>query len=182
MPSDMSTLQATKFRGLVFIATSEFFGAEEDRLPAIFWAIVDPSAKLCSPSLANWGVVASINGLSLAYPVITGRHDCGAFLAFAYGGNTTIELNGETYPAYAGAYTYRRLWLFLEVTGSHQCDGSSSGSSRTLLHTMPQELTCRLHLLLVEPEASYGWFVLPPLQVLPVLWLVARAYGRKSQL
>jgi hypothetical protein len=98
----LRVLQATKFRGLVFVATEEFYGAEHDRLPAIFWAIVQPSAKLCSPSLLSWGMVASEQGLSLALPVITGRHECGAFLAFSYGGNRTIELNGEPYSAYAG--------------------------------------------------------------------------------
>jgi hypothetical protein len=94
--------QATKFRGLVFVATEEFYGAEDDRLPAIFWAIVQPSPKLCSPSLLSWGMVASEQGLSLALPIITGRHECGAFLAFSYGGNRTIELNGKSYPAHAG--------------------------------------------------------------------------------
>lgn len=102
-PAPTTNPQATKFRGLAFIATQDFFGAEKARLPSIFWAIVDPSPRLCSPSLESWGLLASADGLALATPIITGRSECGAFLAFSYGGNTTIKLNGQPYPAYAGA-------------------------------------------------------------------------------
>lgn len=68
---------------------------------------MDPSPRLCSPSLESWGLLASADGLALATPIITGRSECGAFLAFSYGGNTTIELNGKRYPAYAGVCRQR---------------------------------------------------------------------------
>ena len=84
------------------MATGELFGEKEARLPALYWAIIDPSPKLCKPSVMDWGVVASEQGLALAFPVIAAREDCGALLAFAYGGNMDITLNGNTYPAYAG--------------------------------------------------------------------------------
>lgn len=63
---------------------------------------MDPSQDMCKPSLEDWGVLASEQGLALAFPMIVPR-DCGALLAYVYGGNTTVTLDGPTYPAYAGA-------------------------------------------------------------------------------
>ena len=50
-------LQATKYEGKLYIATNELFGAKASRTPSIYWAIVDPSHKLCKPSVEDWGVV-----------------------------------------------------------------------------------------------------------------------------
>lgn len=94
-------LQASHHHGRVYVATSEYFGVGNTRVPSIYWAVVDPSENLCKPSLEDWGLLASEQGLALAYPVIAPR-DCGAFLAYAYGGNTTIKLDGVSRPAYAG--------------------------------------------------------------------------------
>lgn len=94
--------KATKHKGLVYLATTNFFGAGYNRVPSIFWAIVDPSIHLCKPSLLDWGVVASEQGLALAFPVMAARAECGAFIAYAYGGNTTLTLGPNAYPAYAG--------------------------------------------------------------------------------
>lgn len=54
-------------------------------------------------------------GLALAFPVIAARPEGGAVLAYAYGGNTDIRLDGSYQPAYAGE-AFRAL---------HRATGSS---------------------------------------------------------
>jgi hypothetical protein len=53
----------------------------------------------------DYGLIASESGLALAYPVIAARKE-GAVLAYAYGGARSIQLNGASYPAYAGKHVY----------------------------------------------------------------------------
>lgn len=84
----------------MYITTSEYWGTGNVRMPAVYWAIVEPAPGLCSVSRLEWGVVASEEGLAAAYPVIAARRDGGAALAFAYSGAGTIS-NGH-YPAYPG--------------------------------------------------------------------------------
>lgn len=86
------------------MATPEYFGSGANRLLSIYWAIIDPSRHLCKPSIHHWGMVASEQGLALSWPVIAARHDCGAVLAYVYGGDMDLRLNGKPYPAYAGEH------------------------------------------------------------------------------
>jgi hypothetical protein len=85
----------------LYIATSEYFGKTNKRVPSIFYAIVDPSARLCDPHIDRWGMVASEDKYALAFPAIAARRE-GVVLAFTLGSDDTITLDGETSPAYAG--------------------------------------------------------------------------------
>jgi len=100
--------QATHHHGHVYIATTEFFGDRDSRTPSIYWAVVDPSHGLCKPALKNWGMVASADGLTLAYPVIAAC-ERGVFLAYAYSGSGNLNLKAQSYPAYAGEFSYFTL-------------------------------------------------------------------------
>jgi hypothetical protein len=100
------TYGATFHKGRLYIATSEFFGPRNTRVPSIYYAIVDPSAKLCDPHIDRWGVVASEDRYALAYPSIGARLD-GAVLCYSYGSDEKIYLDGVSYPAYAGEQASR---------------------------------------------------------------------------
>jgi hypothetical protein len=111
-------MQATHHRGLVYMTTPEYYGTGANRLLSIYWAIIDPSRHLCKPSIHHWGLVASEQGLALTFPTIAARHDCGAVLAYVYGGNMDVRLNGRSYPAYAGKQKTASLasrWLWMDV-------------------------------------------------------------------
>jgi len=95
-------MQATHHHGDVLVATSEWFGEGDARLPSIYWAVVDPSPNLCKLTVERRGVVASEDGLALAYPSIAAHAQGGVILAYSYAGNTTVTLDGVSYPAYAG--------------------------------------------------------------------------------
>jgi hypothetical protein len=95
------TYCATFHKGCLYIATSEYFGKTNKRVPSIFYAIVDPSARLCDPHIDRWGMVASEDKYALAFPAIAARRE-GVVLAFTLGSDDTITLDGETSPAYAG--------------------------------------------------------------------------------
>lgn len=87
----------------MYIATTEFYGDKDSRTPSIYWVVVDPSPGLCKPALKDWGMVASADGLTLAYPVIAAC-ERGVFLAYAYSGSVNISLKAQSYPAYAGEW------------------------------------------------------------------------------
>lgn len=90
----------------MYIATTEFFGVRNTRVPSIYYAIVDPSEKLCDPHVDRWGMVASEDHYALAYPSIGARLD-GAVLCYSYGSDKAIVLDGVSTPAYAGK---QRAW------------------------------------------------------------------------
>jgi hypothetical protein len=70
-------------------------------MPSIYWSIVKPNTGLCAVKRLDWGVVASEEGLAVAYPVVAARKDGSVTLAFAYSGAGQISDN--QYPAYPGA-------------------------------------------------------------------------------
>jgi hypothetical protein len=69
-------------------------------VPSIYWAAVKPNYGLCAVKRLDWGVVASEEGLALAFPVIAARKDGSVALAFAYSGAGTVS-DGH-HPAYPG--------------------------------------------------------------------------------
>lgn len=69
-------------------------------MPSIYWSVVKPNTGLCAVKRQDWGVVASEDGLAVAYPVIAARKDGSVTLAFAYSGAGQISDN--QYPAYPG--------------------------------------------------------------------------------
>jgi hypothetical protein len=85
----------------MYVATSEYFGARNTRVPSIYYAIIAPSRGLCKAHIHKSGLVASEDGFALGFPIIAARDD-GAVLGYSYGSAGSIELNGVTYPAYAG--------------------------------------------------------------------------------
>lgn len=94
------SLQATHHKGLLYFTTSEFWGSGAIRMPSVYYGIVQPGAGLCAVSRLEWGVVASQDGLALAYPVIAARKETSATLAFAYSGAGSIS--DGVYPANPG--------------------------------------------------------------------------------
>lgn len=127
------------------MATPEFFGVGGTSVPSIYWAIIDPSPDLCTPSLLDWGMVASEQGLALAFPAMAAREECGALLAYVYGGNTTLLLDGNSYPAYAGEVprSVLSLQLLMNKRTPHACLScfrlcqSSALALNTVRHKQP---------------------------------------------
>jgi hypothetical protein len=101
------TYGATHHNGRVYVATTEFFGMRNTRVPSIYYAIINPSSGLCKAHIHKHGMVASKDGFALAFPVIAARDD-GAVLGYSYGSAGSIELNGVTNPAYAGKQYHLR--------------------------------------------------------------------------
>jgi hypothetical protein len=95
------TYGATHHKGRVYVATTEFFGMHNTRVPSIYYAIITPSSGLCKAKIHKHGMVASADGFALAFPVIAAHRD-GALLGYVYGSAGKIELNGVTYSAFAG--------------------------------------------------------------------------------
>ena len=98
----MLHVQATHHQGLVYVASTDFFGERNVRVPSIYYAVIEPGPRLCQPNLRDWGVVASADGLALAFPVIAAMDNGGVFLAFAYSGSHVVVVDGQTYNAYPG--------------------------------------------------------------------------------
>lgn len=65
-------------------------------------AIIKVADDICKLTRKDHGLVASQDGLALAYPVIAARPKGGALLAFSYSGKGTIA--GGKSPAHPGAY------------------------------------------------------------------------------
>jgi hypothetical protein len=65
-------------------------------------AIIKVTDDICKLSRKDHGLVASADGLALAYPVIAARPKGGALLAFSFSGKGTCA--GGKAPAYPGAY------------------------------------------------------------------------------
>lgn len=108
LPPTRCLLQAMQHKNKLYLTTSEYFGKgdADQRLPSVYWAVVEPTLPgLCALKRKDWGVVASSEGLSLAFPVIAARKEApGAALAFNYGGAKTVS--NSAYPAFAGAWGY----------------------------------------------------------------------------
>lgn len=96
-------LQASQCNGLLYLVTGEYWGSNETRVPSIYWAALRPTEDICQLSREDQGMVASDDGLALAYPVIAGRKSGGAVIAFSFSGNDTMA-NGlrKAYPGEGG--------------------------------------------------------------------------------
>lgn len=86
----LPTTQASQHKGLLYLVTGEYWGANETRVPSVYWAILKPTDDICQLTREDQGMVASQDGLALAYPVIAGRHDGSAVLAYSYSGAGTL--------------------------------------------------------------------------------------------
>jgi hypothetical protein len=73
-------------------------------MPSIFWAVINPTDDICHLSREDQGMVASEEGLSLAYPVIAATKRGGAVLAYSYSGPHRMA-NG-LFTAYPGELDY----------------------------------------------------------------------------
>lgn len=85
---------------MLYLVTGEYWGATNaTRIPSIYWAALKPTDDICKLSREDQGMVASKDGLALAYPVIAGRKKGGAVIAFSFSGNDTMA-NGlrKAYP------------------------------------------------------------------------------------
>ena len=98
------TSQISRHLNTLYYTGSEYYGLDD--VPSIYWAFIDPglgSNLLCTGSLRikAQGMIASRQGLALAYPVIAAKPGgLSAVVAYAYSGNVTLS-NGLG-PAYAG--------------------------------------------------------------------------------
>lgn len=95
-------MQATHHEDRLYVATGEYWGYNTIRMPSIYWSIIKAAGSLCELTRTDHGLIASQDGLALAYPVIAARADGGALVAFSYSGKGTIA--GGYYPAYPGAH------------------------------------------------------------------------------
>lgn len=93
-------LQATQCNGLLYLATGEYWGDNSTRVPSIYWAVIKPTDDICHLSREDQGMVASDDGLALAYPVIVAAKEGGAVLAYSYSG--ADKMADGTLPAYPG--------------------------------------------------------------------------------
>lgn len=85
----------------MYVTMSKFFGPSPG-LPSVYWAFVNPGGEdLCNLTVTRSGVIASADGLSLAYPTVAGREDGGAVVSYSFSGNNTQLTNGQG-PAFAG--------------------------------------------------------------------------------
>lgn len=80
--------QNVHHKGLLYTTMSEFFGAENIRMPSIYWAIISthPGSGLCKAARKKWGFIASEDALALAYPVIAARPDGSALVVYSFSG------------------------------------------------------------------------------------------------
>jgi hypothetical protein len=90
--------QATQSNGLLYITTGEFWGANDTRLPSIYWAVIRPTDDICQLSREDQGMLASEDGLSLAYPVIAASKSGGAVLAYSYSGPSEMANGVDAFP------------------------------------------------------------------------------------
>lgn len=98
-------MQAQHHENVLYLTTSEYWGSGHIRMPSLYWSILKPGAGLCTAQRLCWGVLASQDGLALAYPVIAAaKEEDEAVMAFAYSGAGTIS--DSKYPAYPGVYMY----------------------------------------------------------------------------
>lgn len=121
-------LQATHHKELLYVATGEYWGYDYVRMPSIYWAIIKSTDNLCDLTRKDHGLIASQDGLALAYPVIAARDNGGALVAFSYSGKGGIA--GGRYPAYPGVAT---------ALVGHDREGKSEG--RTVIHIVKKGAT-----------------------------------------
>jgi hypothetical protein len=101
-----AVLQATQHQGFLYVATGEYWGYDYVRMPSIYWAVIKSTENLCELTRKDHGLIASQDGLALAYPVIAAREGGGALVAFSYSGKGGIA--GGKHPAFPGEpHTHR---------------------------------------------------------------------------
>jgi hypothetical protein len=96
--------QATLYQGSVYLTTSEFFGSGSNRVPSVYWAVIEPGTLATGGiTVQGSGVIASQDGLALAFPVIAALNNGeGAVIAYSYSKSGEVASIGK---AYAGAWT-----------------------------------------------------------------------------
>jgi len=104
--SELRAYWAQHHKGVLYLTTEEYWGSGSIRMPSLYWAIFKPGAGLCTAKRVCWGVLASQDGLALAYPVIAAaKGEDEAVMAFAYSGAGTVsEGKFAAYPGVATAY------------------------------------------------------------------------------
>jgi hypothetical protein len=116
-------LQASHTDGLLYLTTGEYWGSEETRVPSIYWAVINPSDDICHLKREDQGMVASEEGLSLAYPVIAGTKSGGAVLAYSYSGANKLTNGNKAYPGelafFGGTRGGRRSLCQLDTCDQH---------------------------------------------------------------
>lgn len=93
-------------------------------MPSIYWAIIKSTDNLCELARKDHGLIASQDGLALAYPVIAARQDGGALVGFSYSGKGGVA--GGRHPAYPGVAT---------AMVGRSLDGKKS-EGRTVIHVI----------------------------------------------
>ena len=88
------------YEGNVYLTTSEFYGAGNNRVPSIYYAIVDPgSLSTGAITVHGSGVIASKDGLMLGFPVIAALSSGdGAVIAYSYARSGDVKGVGPGYP------------------------------------------------------------------------------------
>lgn len=101
-------MQATLHQGSVYLTTSEFFGSGSNRVPSVYWAVIEPGTLATGGiTVQGSGVIASKDGLALAFPVIAALSHGegaprGAVIAYSYSKAGEVAGIGK---AYAGGWT-----------------------------------------------------------------------------
>lgn len=123
-------LQATHHKERLYVATGEYWGYDYIRMPSIYWSIIKTAGSLCELTRTDHGIIASRDGLALAYPVIAAREDGGALVAFSYSGKGFVA--GGGYPAYPGACVWLPAGLSRDLS-MHCWHGRAVQQGNTLM-------------------------------------------------
>lgn len=92
-------LQCTLYQGSIFLTTSEFYGSGSNRVPSVYWAVIEPGTLATGGiTVQGSGVIASKDGLALAFPVIAALNNGeGAVVAYSYSKSGEVAGIGAAY-------------------------------------------------------------------------------------
>lgn len=95
------------YQGSVYLTTSEFFGSGSNRAPSVYWAVIEPGTLATGGiPVQGSGVIASKDGLALAFPVIAALSNGeGVVVAYSYSRSGEVAGIGR---AYAGGSLAQR--------------------------------------------------------------------------
>jgi hypothetical protein len=87
------------YQGNVYLTSSEFYGSGAKRVPSIYWAIIEPGSLATGAiNVQGSGVIASKDGMALAFPAIAALEDAeGAVVAYSYSTSAVVAGVGAGY-------------------------------------------------------------------------------------
>lgn len=92
-------LQAMLYQGSVYLTSSEFYGSGANRVPSVYWAIIEPGTLATGAvTVQGSGVIASKDKLALAFPTIAAlANGEGAVIAYSYSTSAKVAGLGAGY-------------------------------------------------------------------------------------